>query len=112
MSRKAPVSRTPKTPSLPPRLISCDTPSTPIQQARTQLHVSVKPDTLPCREDEFTDIYYFVQSKIYDRTGGCMYISGVPGTGKTATANQVIILSYTLLNIVILLGVMLIIANF
>ena len=35
-----------------------------------RLHVSALPDTLPCREDEFSDIYQFVQGKIYDGTGG------------------------------------------
>ena len=33
------------------------------------------------REDQFADIYYFLESKLEDKTGGCMYISGVPGTG-------------------------------
>ncbi|TMS20255.1 Origin recognition complex subunit 1 [Larimichthys crocea] len=45
--------------------------------------------SLPCREQEFQDIYSFVESKIIDGTGGCMYISGVPGTGKTATVHEV-----------------------
>ena len=54
------------------------------------MHVSSQPDSLPCREDEFADVYQFVQSRIQDGTGGCVYISGVPGTGKTATVRQVI----------------------
>uniref|UniRef100_A0A8C2XEM3 Origin recognition complex subunit 1 n=1 Tax=Cyclopterus lumpus TaxID=8103 RepID=A0A8C2XEM3_CYCLU len=53
------------------------------------LHVSSVPESLPCREQEFQDIYSFVESKIADGTGGCMYISGVPGTGKTATVQEV-----------------------
>ena len=28
------------------------------------------PETMPCREDEFADIYQFVQSKVMDETGG------------------------------------------
>uniref|UniRef100_A0AAR2IQR8 Origin recognition complex subunit 1 n=1 Tax=Pygocentrus nattereri TaxID=42514 RepID=A0AAR2IQR8_PYGNA len=55
-----------------------------------RLHVSSVPESLPCREQEFQDIYSFVESKIMDGTGGCMYISGVPGTGKTATVHEVI----------------------
>ncbi|CAF94103.1 unnamed protein product, partial [Tetraodon nigroviridis] len=55
-----------------------------------RLHVSSVPESLPCREQEFQDIYSFVESKITDGTGGCMYISGVPGTGKTATVHEVI----------------------
>ena len=54
--------------------------STPLQQALVRLHVSAVPDTLTCREDEFASIYSFVEGKIYDGTGGCMYISGLPGT--------------------------------
>uniref|UniRef100_A0A8C3RPG0 Origin recognition complex subunit 1 n=1 Tax=Chelydra serpentina TaxID=8475 RepID=A0A8C3RPG0_CHESE len=54
------------------------------------LHVSTIPGSLPCREEEFQDIYNFVESKLIDGTGGCMYISGVPGTGKTATVHEVI----------------------
>ncbi|KPP60439.1 hypothetical protein Z043_121564 [Scleropages formosus] len=55
-----------------------------------RLHVSSVPDSLPCREQEFQDIYSFVESKIVGGNGGCMYISGVPGTGKTATVHEVI----------------------
>eukprot|EP00063_Salmo_salar_P004119 XP_013978954.1 PREDICTED: origin recognition complex subunit 1 isoform X2 [Salmo salar] len=55
-----------------------------------RLHVSSVPESLPCREQEFQDIYDFVESKVMDGTGGCMYISGVPGTGKTATIHEVI----------------------
>jgi origin recognition complex subunit 1 len=84
--------RTPRhagTPSIPKLANLRNTPGTVLEQARARLHVSVQPDTLPCREEEFADIYQFVFSKIQDGTGGCMYISGVPGTGKTATVRQV-----------------------
>ncbi|KAK2145921.1 hypothetical protein LSH36_647g01016 [Paralvinella palmiformis] len=77
-------------PTLPGRITYDDHIGTVMEQARARLHVSKLPDTLPCREEEFADIYQFVQGKIYDGTGGCMYISGVPGTGKTATVYQVI----------------------
>ncbi|XP_033097061.1 origin recognition complex subunit 1-like isoform X2 [Anneissia japonica] len=63
---------------------------TVLEKARARLHVSAVPDTLPCREAEFMDIYSFVEGKILDGTGGCMYISGVPGTGKTATVHEVV----------------------
>ena len=36
----------------------------------SRLHVSALPDSLPCREDEFADIYHFVRSKLEDGTGG------------------------------------------
>ncbi|THD21977.1 Origin recognition complex subunit 1 [Fasciola hepatica] len=45
---------------------------------------------LPEREAEFDDIYTFISGKIMNKTGGCMYISGLPGTGKTASVNAVL----------------------
>ncbi|CAD7013643.1 origin recognition complex subunit 1 [Ceratitis capitata] len=61
-----------------------------LQLARERLHVSVVPQSLPCREKEFDNIYAFLEGKIQDQCGGCMYVSGVPGTGKTATVTGVI----------------------
>lgn len=61
-----------------------------LQMARERLHVSVVPQSLPCREKEFDNIYSFLEGKIEDECGGCMYVSGVPGTGKTATVTGVI----------------------
>ncbi|XP_058801016.1 origin recognition complex subunit 1-like isoform X2 [Phymastichus coffea] len=65
-------------------------PSTPLQKARALLHVSVLPKSLPCREEQFNDIYSFLHARLLDGSGGCIYISGVPGTGKTATVSEVI----------------------
>jgi len=63
----------------------------PLQEAQARLHVSAVPDSLPCREDMFAEIYAFVASKLGpDGCGGCIYISGVPGTGKTATVMDVV----------------------
>ncbi|XP_066957145.1 origin recognition complex subunit 1 isoform X2 [Macrobrachium rosenbergii] len=91
------TARTPKSskksaakPNMPERDKPVDCPHTPLEQARAKLHVSAVPDSLPCREDEFQQIYSFVEGKLYDGTGGCMYISGVPGTGKTATVKEVV----------------------
>eukprot|EP00058_Branchiostoma_floridae_P007173 XP_002592661.1 hypothetical protein BRAFLDRAFT_124128 [Branchiostoma floridae] len=61
-----------------------------LEQARARLHVSAVPESLPCRELEFGNIYSFVEGRLLDGTGGCMYISGVPGTGKTATVHEVL----------------------
>ncbi|XP_036330995.1 origin recognition complex subunit 1, partial [Rhagoletis pomonella] len=61
-----------------------------LQLARERLHVSVVPQSLPCREKEFENVYAFLEGKILDQCGGCMYVSGVPGTGKTATVTGVI----------------------
>uniref|UniRef100_A0A671VU15 Origin recognition complex subunit 1 n=1 Tax=Sparus aurata TaxID=8175 RepID=A0A671VU15_SPAAU len=77
------------TPSIPSRSLPARQPANVLEEARTRLHVSSVPESLPCREQEFQDIYSFVESKIVDGTGGCMYISGVPGTGKTATVHEV-----------------------
>uniref|UniRef100_A0A034VNB0 Origin recognition complex subunit 1 n=1 Tax=Bactrocera dorsalis TaxID=27457 RepID=A0A034VNB0_BACDO len=61
-----------------------------LQLARERLHVSVVPQSLPCREKEFDNVFAFLEGKIEDQCGGCMYVSGVPGTGKTATVTGVI----------------------
>ncbi|XP_026744810.1 origin recognition complex subunit 1-like [Trichoplusia ni] len=41
--------------------------------------------SLPGRESQMEEILSFVRTKLLDGVSGCMYISGVPGTGKTAT---------------------------
>uniref|UniRef100_H3CJ02 Origin recognition complex subunit 1 n=1 Tax=Tetraodon nigroviridis TaxID=99883 RepID=H3CJ02_TETNG len=89
---KVAAPRTPRqaNPSIPSRSLPARQPANVLEEARTRLHVSSVPESLPCREQEFQDIYSFVESKITDGTGGCMYISGVPGTGKTATVHEVI----------------------
>lgn len=66
------------------------TATTPYALARERLHVSAVPDSLPCRENEFMDITGYIESAIHEATGTCVYISGVPGTGKTATVLEVI----------------------
>ncbi|NXE51546.1 ORC1 protein, partial [Casuarius casuarius] len=93
--RFPPLPGTPKTPrnatpEIPKRIHAAQKPASILEEARLRLHVSAVPESLPCREEEFQDIYNFVESKLIDGTGGCMYISGVPGTGKTATVHEVI----------------------
>jgi len=61
-----------------------------LTEAQQRLHVSAVPLSLPCREEEFAEIFGYVESKLQEGTGGCCYISGVPGTGKTATVMEVI----------------------
>ncbi|KAG0198616.1 Origin recognition complex, subunit 1 [Mortierella sp. GBA30] len=72
------------------RLVSANEPTTDFELARNRLHVKAVPDSLPCREDEFLDIQDHLESAIEEGTGSCIYISGVPGTGKTATVHEVI----------------------
>ncbi|KAJ1920570.1 Origin recognition complex, subunit 1 [Mycoemilia scoparia] len=82
--------------------------ATAYEIARQRLHVSAVPDSLPCRENEFADILMHLQSALEEQqqqidgeyadtqgeTGGgsgmCLYISGVPGAGKTATVREVV----------------------
>ncbi|KAF8469042.1 origin recognition complex subunit 1 [Kalaharituber pfeilii] len=62
----------------------------PYALARNRLHVSAVPASLPCREAEFTEVYTHLEDAISEGTGSCIYISGTPGTGKTATVREVI----------------------
>ena len=64
--------------------------SSPYQQARSTLHVSSVPTSLPCRENEFSTVYSHLSAAIFEGTGACIYISGTPGTGKTATVREVV----------------------
>jgi hypothetical protein len=68
-------------------------PATALGRARVALSLSKTPGVLPCREREREQIFQFVQQSISagaDCKGRSLYISGVPGTGKTATVREVI----------------------
>ena len=62
----------------------------PYKLAQANLHVSAVPTSLPCREEEYTQILEYLENAIEEGTGACIYISGVPGTGKTATVREVV----------------------
>ncbi|KAL5339826.1 putative origin recognition complex subunit Orc1 [Aspergillus crustosus] len=64
--------------------------ASPYRQARNLLHVSAVPDSLPCRKKEFDMVYSHLSAAIMEGTGTCIYISGTPGTGKTATVREVV----------------------
>ncbi|KAL1885592.1 Origin recognition complex, subunit 1 [Paecilomyces lecythidis] len=64
--------------------------SSPYRQARSLLHVSSVPTSLPCRNAEFETVYAHLSAAISEGTGTCIYISGTPGTGKTATVREVV----------------------
>ncbi|KAK7872228.1 hypothetical protein R5R35_012086 [Gryllus longicercus] len=89
-SRRTGFKRLLCTPSMPACKRDLGTPRTPLQQAMTKLHVAAVPQSLPCREAEFANVHRFLEGKILDGAGGCIYISGVPGTGKTATVREVV----------------------
>lgn len=76
------------TPSIHARSQPVNRRRSQLEVARESLHVSALLKSLPCRENEFDNVYRFVEGKLLDKCGGCMYISGVPGTGKTATVTQ------------------------
>jgi len=55
------------------------------------LQLNAKPDSLPCRDKEQQDITQYLKDGIKNRGAmSSLYISGMPGTGKTATTLQVI----------------------
>ncbi|RSL70564.1 hypothetical protein CEP54_001710 [Fusarium duplospermum] len=78
------------TPLATRRLSPSQVENSPFQIARSRLHVSSVPTSLPCREGEFSLVYSHLEAAISDGTGNCIYISGTPGTGKTATVREVI----------------------
>ncbi|KAJ3003409.1 UNVERIFIED_CONTAM: Origin recognition complex, subunit 1 [Siphonaria sp. JEL0065] len=76
--------------SMPKRGAARLEPTDNLAKVRELLHVSHVPSDLPCREEQFEDVYTYLVSAVEKGGGDCIYISGVPGTGKTATVRQVI----------------------
>lgn len=70
--------------------LGVDASSLAFKQLREKLHTSAHVASLPCREDEFASIYLNLESAIQEQTGCCIYVSGTPGVGKTATIREVI----------------------
>ncbi|KAG7089145.1 hypothetical protein E1B28_010851 [Marasmius oreades] len=65
-------------------------PQDPWLRAMHVLHVGSRPEILPCREDEYDSVLQTIRDMVEEGSGGCLYISGLPGTGKTATVYSVI----------------------
>ncbi|KAF6151760.1 hypothetical protein GIB67_010334 [Kingdonia uniflora] len=64
---------------------------TELERAKTTLLLATLPKSLPCRNKEMEEITAFVRDAIYDDQclGRCLYIYGVPGTGKTMSVLSV-----------------------
>ncbi|VDM66014.1 unnamed protein product [Strongylus vulgaris] len=61
-----------------------------LEDFRRRLHTAQVPERMPCREAEASEVERFIRNAISVRgTSSAMYISGVPGTGKTATVMSV-----------------------
>jgi origin recognition complex subunit 1 len=63
-----------------------------IEKAVQSMQLSSAPNVLPCRDQERAQIERILvsQLRVGGGAGGALYISGLPGTGKTATVRRVI----------------------
>ncbi|GFR72997.1 cell division control protein 6 homolog [Elysia marginata] len=59
------------------------------QSAKRSLHTA-KPDRLIGRDSEIVEVEDFISDRLSDLTSGSLYISGPPGTGKTAVIQHVV----------------------
>ncbi|VEU24357.1 DEKNAAC105534 [Brettanomyces naardenensis] len=60
------------------------------RKAKKVLHTSARLHSLPCREEEFSQLFFSLESAVQSQVGRCIYVSGTPGVGKTATIREVI----------------------
>ncbi|KAG8389011.1 hypothetical protein BUALT_Bualt02G0185000 [Buddleja alternifolia] len=58
---------------------------TDLEKAKATLLLATLPKSLPCRDKEMDEITTFIKGAICDEQclGRCLYVHGVPGTGKT-----------------------------
>ena len=54
------------------------------------LLVSSLPSSLLCRDDQLSTVREWVEEKVREEVGGALYISGAPGTGKTACVTHLL----------------------
>lgn len=60
------------------------------RELKEKLHTSAKISSLPCREEQTDQVLYQLVQAITEENGCCIYISGTPGVGKTATVRNVV----------------------
>ncbi|XP_078442555.1 origin of replication complex subunit 1B-like [Wolffia australiana] len=62
---------------------------TELERAKHKLLLATLPKSLPCRSKEMEEITLFIKNAISEDNclGRCLYIHGVPGTGKTMTVH-------------------------
>ncbi|XP_020590675.1 origin of replication complex subunit 1-like isoform X2 [Phalaenopsis equestris] len=65
---------------------------TDLERAKSMLLLTALPKTLPCRTKEMEEITLFIKGAVCEDhcLGRCLYIHGVPGTGKTMTVLTVL----------------------
>lgn len=80
---KASLPPTPKTPSTPSGI------PTIYSQARQLFARSAEPGQLIGRDAERQELTDFIRTCVSKPTGGCTYISGPPGTGKSAMVREI-----------------------
>lgn len=61
-----------------------------LMKAKKVLGTGAELKALPCREEEFYQLYHRLEDAILSKNGCCIYVSGTPGVGKTATIREVI----------------------
>ncbi|KZF26897.1 cell division control protein Cdc6 [Xylona heveae TC161] len=77
--------RTPQTPCTP-----SSTCSTVYNVARSLFVRNSNPGQLVGRENERKELSEFVQKRLQSKNGGCVYVSGPPGTGKSALIHEIV----------------------
>jgi origin recognition complex subunit 1 len=66
-------------------------PMSKYERACEKLQLSAIPDSLPCRDKERKMIIDYIENGLKNKgSSSSLYISGMPGTGKTATTLEVI----------------------
>lgn len=60
------------------------------EAAKLALSRSSDPTEVVCRDQERSKILEFIGDHVASKTAGSLYISGKPGTGKTATINRIV----------------------